>query len=322
MKKLRKFLIYAAFLLTFITVTSRFKLTTFLDSIPEARSDLERYFHDPYNTTLINSKAHAFRYVINAGNDVCGGAEPVFLMIYVHSAPDHFSRRDVIRRSWANIDRSKVLHNVTIRRVFILGYPGGANASELQTQIRAEAETEKDIVQYDFLDAYHNLSYKAIGGLRWISSHCGRAQFVLKTDDDTFVNMFTFVDNLRTLSTDDRCRWTGHHCTGLLLCNVWSNEIVPRSGKWTLPYHVWSYETWPDFCPGLAYVMTSDVVYSMYNASFHVPLVWLDDVYVTGFLPMRLKGRVQRVPYNDRYFSEPFSIVKEIMKLIRRAASS
>jgi hypothetical protein len=55
------------------------------------------------NRPIINP--HPFRRTINSPS-VCGGSESqgsgVFLLCYVHTAVDHFKRRERIRKTWAN----------------------------------------------------------------------------------------------------------------------------------------------------------------------------------------------------------------------------
>ena len=45
-------------------------------------------------------------------------------------------------------------------------------------------------MQGDFLDTYHNLSYKAAMGNLWVAEFCSQAQFVVKTDDDMYVDLY------------------------------------------------------------------------------------------------------------------------------------
>ena len=40
-----------------------------------------------------------------------------------------------------------------------------------------------------FQDSYHNLTLKTVMGLKWTSIFCPHAQFILKTDDDIYVNV-------------------------------------------------------------------------------------------------------------------------------------
>ena len=45
-------------------------------------------------------------------------------------------------------------------------------------------------MQGDFLDTYHNLSYKAVMGNLWVAEFCSQAEFVVKTDDDMYVDLY------------------------------------------------------------------------------------------------------------------------------------
>ena len=40
-----------------------------------------------------------------------------------------------------------------------------------------------------FQDSYHNLTLKTVMGLKWMSIFCPHAKFILKTDDDIYVNV-------------------------------------------------------------------------------------------------------------------------------------
>jgi len=52
------------------------------------------------------------------------------------------------------------------------------------------------IVKADFQDSYRNLTYKAMSALSWISRHCNNTRYVLKTDDDAYVNMRALLRHL------------------------------------------------------------------------------------------------------------------------------
>jgi len=82
------------------------------------------------------------------------------------------------------------------------------------------------ILKENFVDTYHNLTYKGIAALRWIDQHCSHAKFVLKTDDDIFVNMFSLLRLLKKMAREAR------RPNGLLMCCVWDSMPVQRSGKW------------------------------------------------------------------------------------------
>lgn len=95
--------------------------------------------------TVINP--HPFNYIINCP-DLCRGVD-VFLLNYVHTAVDHFTRRARIRKMWA---LQSHYPNVTIRTVFCVGLSN--KTAWYQDALFYEARKYGDIVQKDFLDTY------------------------------------------------------------------------------------------------------------------------------------------------------------------------
>ena len=243
---------------------------------------------------------HRFAYLINPSR-ACVGAD-VFLLVYVHSAPGHYRRRTVIRQTWGN--RLNVADGA-VRVIFLLGRP---DRSDMQDALGMEADLYGDIVQEDFVDSYRNLTYKAIMGLKWVSLHCTHARFVLKTDDDVFVNMFVVVRHLRQLESTD-----GRPVRDLLQCMVWRRMKVMRDpkSKWYISKEEYRPDFFPTYCSGLAFLLSTDVVVRMFDASLSLPFFWVDDFYVTGQLAQKVgvKHRSLSNAYNVRanYFREAFT---------------
>ena len=75
---------------------------------------------------------------------------------------------------------------------------GKGEDKALQKQINKESEKHGDIIQGDFLDTYHNLSFKEVMGNLWVSEFCEQAEFVVKTDDDQFVDLYEVYILTRT----------------------------------------------------------------------------------------------------------------------------
>ena len=90
---------------------------------------------------------HPFVYIINCP-DLCRGVD-VFLLSYVHTAVEHFTRRARIRKTWALQSNYR---NITIRTVFFVGLSN--KADWLQDALEYEANLYNDIVQENFLDTY------------------------------------------------------------------------------------------------------------------------------------------------------------------------
>ena len=67
---------------------------------------------------------------------------------------------------------------------------GATSVAGRQKQLEEESSKYGDIIQGDFLDTYHNLSYKAVMGNLWVAEFCSQAEFVVKTDDDMYVDLY------------------------------------------------------------------------------------------------------------------------------------
>jgi hypothetical protein len=52
-----------------------------------------------------------------------------------------------------------------------------------------ESQNYGDILQESFLDSYANLTLKSVMLLKWFTRECDKVPYVLKTDDDMYINL-------------------------------------------------------------------------------------------------------------------------------------
>ncbi|XP_041347338.1 beta-1,3-galactosyltransferase 1-like [Gigantopelta aegis] len=241
---------------------------------------------------------HPFRYLLNP--ETFCNKKDIFIITYVHSAPDHFEKRDAIRQTWGS---RKYYLNKRVEVVFILGQVADIG---VMTSVREESDLHGDIVQEDFVDSYRNLTYKAVAGLKWVSTFCRQAVYVLKTDDDIFVNFYVFI---RYILPTVEFRYGS---TRLILCHVWVNMPVIRDkkSKWYVSKEDFSPYHFPRYCSGCAYLMSSDVTERLYRTSLTTPFFWVDDYYITGLLVHKLNITHRR--YNSRYIFYSFRFKKQL----------
>ena len=126
---------------------------------------------------VILNDRNAFKFILNPGNLICGQSahtattsvdSNVELLMYVHTAVEHFTNRMVIRDSWAK----RSLFPST-RLVFMMGF---VNNSSLNDKLKLEMSIHNDIVQGDFIDTYRNITYKAMMAIKWISKYCSNVR--------------------------------------------------------------------------------------------------------------------------------------------------
>jgi len=85
---------------------------------------------------------------------------------------------------------------------------------------------------------------------------------------------------------------------------------VLRTWKWAVERETWPDEYFPNFCSGVAYIMSTDVAVLLHRASYNVPFLWLEDVYLTGVVAGKLgKSVVRLTDFKSAYmlFDERFT---------------
>jgi beta-1,3-galactosyltransferase 1 len=224
-----------------------------------------------YFTRLTVRDVH-MKYVIFdrllSPHNVCQDPVP-FLVIYVHSAPGHLEQRTLIRKTYANPSNTPGL---VVRTFFVIGF------SQLhQNALLQENAMYGDILQENYIDSYKNLSLKALSAMRYISSHCQFTHFVLKADDDIFVNIFALVRHLRASELTP---------PKSISCLVWPYMPVMRdpNSKWYVSPEEWPQDAYTDYCSGSAFIISVPAISTMLQVLPLTPYHWVDDFYITGIL--------------------------------------
>ncbi|XP_046450225.1 uncharacterized protein LOC124198435 [Daphnia pulex] len=140
----------------------------------------------------------SFKYPISippCQDQVITGGRTVFVAVI--SASDNFSIRKIIRQTWKN--HLKEVHQEGLLGVagfaFVLGL---ADNDVTKSRIKQEAKTYEDIIQIGIRDSYENLSLKTTGLFNWLYRYCAKVDFVLKVDDDVYVNVRNLVHFVQT----------------------------------------------------------------------------------------------------------------------------
>ncbi|KAK0066770.1 beta-1 3-galactosyltransferase 5 [Biomphalaria pfeifferi] len=204
----------------------------------------------------------------------CSNSE---LVICVDGSRSNNHTRQTIRKTWgsyANVSSNKAA------LIFFLGseHTSTNGSQSVQNYIDKEADLYGDILQEDYIDHYKNLTFKTLSILKWVTSRCPGSQFVLKADDDMFINVPLLVQNLNNISQTKGKDYP--FVFGFVI-----NNIIPHrnpSSKWYTSEIEYKENTYPRFTSGTAYAMTTSAAKRLYTASFQVPFFWLEDVYVTG----------------------------------------
>lgn len=203
------------------------------------------------------------------------------LVIIIMSAPTHLEARMAIRQTWGHFGQRS-----DISILFMLG---ATMDSKVETILRKEQKTYNDVIRGKFLDSYSNLTLKTISTLEWVDNYCSKVKFLLKTDDDMFIN----VPRLQAFTIKharDKNVIFGR------LAKKWK-PIRNKKSKYFVSQAQFKHAVFPDFTTGPAYLLSSDIVRKLYDAALDQTYLKLEDVFVTGIVADKLG--IKRIHANE-----------------------
>ncbi|XP_019764773.2 beta-1,3-galactosyltransferase 5 [Dendroctonus ponderosae] len=264
--------LFPKFLLSFSLLALVFLLIHYLTKSPTIQSNLALIS----TNHLLNIP---FRYWIN-NEKVCieGGILGVFI---VTSYFGNVETRSSMRRAFGG----DALKKLGLRRVFLLGHAPG---DKYTTQHALEEENRRfgDIVQGTFMEAYRNLTYKHVMGLKWAGTYCPNAQFVIKMDDDTVLNMY----RLNLLLASLKAFAEKSFIAGYKLDKM--KPIRDTQNKWYVTQEEYAAKIYPQFVSGWFYITTPQVSGRLASRANQEKFFWIDDVFITGLLAKKLKVKL------------------------------
>ncbi|CAL4109887.1 unnamed protein product [Meganyctiphanes norvegica] len=189
------------------------------------------------------------------------------VLILITSKPNHEKHRQGIRLTWGHFSARK---DVAIAFVF------GNSTLENQKILDKESDIYEDIIQGTFMDNYPNVTLKTVSMLDWVLKYCSDVPFVLKTDDDMFINvplLLSFIDRKSNESMVMYGR-LGHH---------WTPNRNKKS-KYFVDEKSYTAKYYPDFLSGPAYLFTSDISEILLEKTLNTIFLPLEDVLINGIV--------------------------------------
>lgn len=238
--------------------------------------------------------------------------ENILLAFLIHSHRNNFMRRQAMRDTWlqrSQLDLFELFSTlsiediisekdlriildlnkkkITLVHLFILGDHRAHvlnNKSSVYLQsmrkIQHESEQYRDILLIDVIENYHNLIHKHLTVLNWAVNYCPQATYVIKLDDDVFVNIKRLG---RHLVTNLGLNYANSH---MMHCGFIDRALPARStkSKWYVDEFAYPYKYYPRYCEGYSYITNVPTLRLMHEQAKLIPQFWIDDVYVTGLL--------------------------------------
>jgi hypothetical protein len=198
-------------------------------------------------------------------------SEETDLLVMVFTAAVNREKRRAIRSYWAS-DASN-----STRVLFLVG---AANLTSDQIT-ELEEENNQDVVFANFIDSYRNLTLKSVAMLDWAGANCKGCRFLLKCDDDMYINLKKLQNVLEERSADQTILGRlGHQ---------WKPNRNPNS-KYVMSVQEFAPEVLPDFMTGPAYVVSGQLIRPMFEAALKEHWIPLEDVFITGIVASQRLG--------------------------------
>lgn len=240
-------------------------------------------FHEPYlDTTLPPKNRHSFQipdYAVNntrkktctncfnisfdflIENNVCP-LEEYTLFYLIFTKYSNTAQRSAIRETWL----SNVRKAQNQSYVFVMGK--GPDDDNIVVE---ENREYRDILLVDFMDSYSHLTFKSIMAFKWVSRRCPQALFVMKVDDDVWINTEEMAEVLGKQGTDFTL---GGYC-------MFQNKpFRDKESKYYASYASYPQLVYPPFCSGTAYLTKINIIQRILHISPDIPFFHLEDVYI------------------------------------------
>ncbi|XP_077696872.1 UDP-GlcNAc:betaGal beta-1,3-N-acetylglucosaminyltransferase 8 [Eretmochelys imbricata] len=240
-------------------------------------------YPDQHRRFVLHAGCRSFPLLVNQPHKCAGNG--TFLLLAIKSVPGNFAARQAVRETWG---REGAHGGQPVRTIFLMGAAHGPHQPDLRRLIAAESQAYGDVLVWDFEDTFFNLTLKDFLFLGWALAHCPDARFVLKGDDDVFINTPRVLAYLGALDT----RRARTLYTGQVMANA--SPFRQASSKYYIPESFYA-GPYPAYAGGGGYIFSGRLAPALFLLAQHVAFYPIDDVY-TGLCFQALGVRAEAHP--------------------------
>ncbi|KAM4675855.1 beta-1,3-galactosyltransferase 2-like [Discoglossus pictus] len=222
----------------------------------------------PFRHPLAPPYPYPYKFIINQP-EKCQNRIPFLVILVVGTCCD-VATRIAIRKTWGNESNYE---DVAVATIFLVGMsPIATDAA--QKLLEEENALYGDIVQQDFLDTYYNLTLKSLMGMEWVAKYCPSASYVMKIDNDMFLNVEYLVHHVLR----PKLPVHNNYFSGYIVSNT--GPLRSKAYKWYVPKEVYPNDTYPPYCAGPGYVFSADMARKIYDVAQVIRVVPMEDSFM------------------------------------------
>jgi len=299
----RLLIIFLALIAVYIVIKNIYEFCESEDNFDYAKE--KRQIGSYLNRIRNHKKSYPIRNETNVNilidiNSICQVDEPKsernFILFLINSHYNNHLRRKSMRDTWFKLKDFQLSEYLSerqldskandyqigkntrlfLKHVFFVGYDEKLNYSLL----RQESRVFNDLIMVNVKDNYFNILEKNLAAFDWVLKMCSNVFYVIKLDDDVFVNVNLLLNHLLT---HKELNPKVEHFT---YCNLITNAkpIREKKSKWNVNSKAYPFEVYPPYCEGFAYITNINTLKLMKQQSEIIPRLWIDDLYLTGLL--------------------------------------
>lgn len=213
----------------------------------------------------------------------------VFLLVTIKSSCANDFRRKAIRGTWG--DEKWILENLSVRVkvVFLLGK---CNDEDETMDLYKESKMHKDILQWDFVDSFRNLTLKQFLLWQWYTTHCMEVPFLFQGDDDVLGNTVNIVNHLLSTPVElEQNLWRGSELK-------YGTPIRHNTSRYYVSKAMYPNHYYPPYVSGGGFFISGYMVVRVFLETLKTRIIQIDDAFL-GILA----NAVGVAPINDRSFA-------------------
>ncbi|CAH8475265.1 unnamed protein product [Schistosoma bovis] len=197
------------------------------------------------------------------------------IIIFIKSTINKFELRQALRNTWAN-KKCYIHYGIYAYIYFTLGRENLTHwfNSTIQSKLLIEHKQFNDIIQFNFIESYYNLTRKLIGTIEYATLHCLNTKFIIIIDEDFIVNPIHLIKLLLNINHKDYSTYISGH----VIKN--SSPFREINSKWYMPKFIYPFDNYPNYPLGGTIIISRSLINQLNQLLYSIELFPFDDVLI------------------------------------------